>query len=443
MKKGIVVFILSMTLLMVSSCGNESSNAAIENQKENQESTENNSDQEIQSQEITGDLATDVQNGVLYSTEDGKISDKQGNILSEYDAISILDNGSLSDSEGILEGYFIGAGGKVVRNNPDDNLIEGEETEDAAITDDSVNEQRDQGIKKAKAKDKNDFTGTYEDKEDGYTLSLIIEEDKAMYSLARGSGSQPEVEQNCSVDSTGIIGKFYYIVRNMDGSLGISTGVGAPWGHFEKTDDSAEIDLSFDLAIKQEEFQQEYDSQSPLEKMRSRANESDCNNEVVDGMEFNGENLNSMGDDGNYYDEVVLGSWFNDDGSPKAMFPPDGLKGGLNNLNNIYTQLEYFSFINGEDISVDEVKRRGTGGYWYAIILMDIQKQEDEDGNIYFIGTDPISNESVVVKGNFSGILNGDDLLVFGASMGTASDDTLNIRGAYIQNVTARIGSLF
>lgn len=181
---------------------------------------------------------------------------------------------------------------------------------------------------------------------------------------------------------------------------------------------------------------------SPLEKMRSRANESNCNNEIEEGIEHNGENLNNIGDDGDYYDEVVLGSWFNEDGSPKAMFPPVTLSRALGNIDG-FSQLELFDFINGEEISIGDVKRRGTDRHWYAIVLMDIQKQEDEYGDIYFEGRDPISDEYVVVKGNFSSVLNGDDLLVFGTSMGTASDDTLNIQGAYIQNVTSRLGSVF
>ena len=46
------------------------------------------------------------------------------------------------------------------------------------------------------------------------------------------------------------------------------------------------------------------------------------------------------------------------------------------------------------------------------------QKQRKDDyGDIYFTGKDPISDEYVAVKGNFSSILNGDDLLIFGTSM--------------------------
>ena len=88
-------------------------------QKEKQAEPEEQEEDETQSQTVTGDLSVDVENGVLYSTEDGRISDKDGNPLSEYDYITITDNGSLSDSEGILEGYFVGAGGKIILDIPE------------------------------------------------------------------------------------------------------------------------------------------------------------------------------------------------------------------------------------------------------------------------------------------------------------------------------------
>lgn len=181
---------------------------------------------------------------------------------------------------------------------------------------------------------------------------------------------------------------------------------------------------------------------TPLEKLRSVAYEENCDNEIIDGMEYYGKNLNHMGDSGNYYDEVMLGSWFNDDGTPKAMFPPQNLSMSMNN-SGCLTQLEYFDFINGEDVSIEEVKRRGTDDHWYAIVLLNIQKQQDISGNMNFGGWDPISGEYVFVKGNFDRILNDDSLLVFGTSLGTASDDTLNIRGYYAVIITERIQGLF
>lgn len=306
----------------------------------------------------------------------------------------------------------------------------------------------DHNIKRAEAVDEYDLTGTYQDYDDKTEnktiLSLIVEGDSAAYSLVVND-AQPMVEQNCTIESGSITGRFYYIVTNFDGSLAISSGVGAPWGKFVKISDSAEIDLSYDLAIAQENAQAEFESLTPLEKLRSRAIEDNCNNEIIDDINADGENMSEMGDDGSYFDEVMLGSWFYEDGTPKAKFPPLKLQNSLIFSSNIGItfSLEDFDFINVEEVSITDVKRRGTDGHWYAIVLLNIQKGDDGAGNMYFTGLDPISNEVIVVHGNFESLLNGDDLLVFGRSMGTASDDTLNLEGVRAENISSRVEGLF
>ncbi len=256
-------------------------------QKEKQAEPEEQEEDETQSQTVTGDLSVDVENGVLYSTEDGRISDKDGNPLSEYDYITITDNGSLSDSEGILEGYFVGAGGKIILDIPGESKTTADTGDKTEVPADTTEKAE---IKTAEAKDENDLTGTYKDEESGAVLSLIIEGDQAM-GTSLGSdkeGVEPEVEQNCTVDASSISGHYYYIMKNMDGTLGVTSGVGAPWGHFTKTDDSAEINLAYDLEIQRQQMQEEFDNQSPLEKLRSQASEGNCDNTVEDGIEYNG-----------------------------------------------------------------------------------------------------------------------------------------------------------
>lgn len=302
-------------------------------------------------------------------------------------------------------------------------------------------------IIKAVAQNENDLTGTYSN--GGQTLIIIQENETATYSFI--VGDEPFVEQNCEVTSSGIFGSYMDITANFDGTLGTSSEFEGP---FKKVSDTAEIDLAYAVASEekiQTDNQNEYVNMTPLEKLRSVAYWEYCNDGIeeytyhMDGVaefqieDIDGVNTKFCADDGDYYDEVVLGSWFNDDGSPKAMFPPSPLINAIWDMEaEVYSQLEYYDFINGEDVTISEVKRRGTYGNWYAIILMDIQKYESG----YFIGRDPISGEYVAVNGNFNGLLNGDDVLVFGASMGTAADDTLNIIGAYVQIITSRISGL-
>lgn len=70
------------------------------------------------SNEITGDMNLDVQNGLLYSNEDGWITDKDGNVIAGYEDITVLPNGALSAYDSIYENYFAGAGGKIIFQSP-------------------------------------------------------------------------------------------------------------------------------------------------------------------------------------------------------------------------------------------------------------------------------------------------------------------------------------
>lgn len=91
-------------------------------------------------------------------------------------------------------------------------------------------------------------------------------------------------------------------------------------------------------------------------------------------------------DDGNYFDEVVSGAWFDDSGIPCSM------------------------------------------------LLKNIQKQTNEWGQMYIVGIEYYSNTPVVINGNFdSGLVNGDNILAFAKYTGLASDDTPNFQGFYIE----------
>lgn len=257
---------------------------------------------------ISGDLSVDVENGLLYSTKDGKIADKDGNNLSEYDYITILDNEYLSDGESVLEGYMVEKDGKIV-------------------------------LWKAE-----------------------------------------------------------------------------------------EVDYS--------------NKKSPLEELKEKASETGCTIEVITDENWDDENFpelaTSMADDGNYFDEVVLGAWFDENGLPIAGGLPHKLSLAVGSGNGSGL-LEHFYFINGENFSMDTLKRTSTNQRaTYAMVVVNITKYEDEYGEIYFEGFDYISSTTVVVHGNFSGILNGDDLLVFAEYTGLASDDTPNFIGKYIENINSR-----
>ena len=61
----------------------------------------------------------DVKNGLLYSNEEGKITDKDGNVIPEYDDIEVEPNGGLLHYGDVMQCYVAGAGGKIVFSIPE------------------------------------------------------------------------------------------------------------------------------------------------------------------------------------------------------------------------------------------------------------------------------------------------------------------------------------
>lgn len=148
-----------------------------------------------------------------------------------------------------------------------------------------------------------------------------------------------------------------------------------------------------------------------------------------------GEYMTEMADDGDYFDEIVSGAWFDENGEPLADFLPFGLRDKFYNK-NVGTQVQDFYFVDGVNYTIDDIRRsESQDGDLYsdvtALLIEDIEKYNDE-GDTYFVGTEYFSGEYVVVKGDFDKLLNGDDVLAMGAYMGLASDDTPNFRGVYL-----------
>lgn len=85
--------------------------------------------------EITGDLGIDVQNGLLYSNENGQITDKDGKVIDCYADIAVLPNGALTNDVVIYESYFAGAGGKIIFEQPKE--VEYEYSSDENIVEDN------------------------------------------------------------------------------------------------------------------------------------------------------------------------------------------------------------------------------------------------------------------------------------------------------------------
>ena len=290
-----------------------------ENVLENNKNLEDETEPEITTEEViesnqpvnlSYNFGDDVENGLLYSTEDGRIVDQNSNVVSEYEYITVLENGALSDGENIMEGYSAGAGGKIIHSIPE------------------------------------------------------------------------------SVD------------------------------YGERL--------------------------TPIEELRAKASESYCASEAFvneDVTYTSGNEIKQMLDDGGYFDEVVLNAWFDEYGNPKANFYPEKLQNALYNTFSFhFGSLSDYHFIDGVTCTMDSIKRSDSGAETvYALILRNITKGTTSNGEIYIEGIEYTSLTSVIVKGNFDKILNGDDLLVFAKFSGLSANDSPNFQGAFIEIINDRL----
>lgn len=177
------------------------------------------------------------------------------------------------------------------------------------------------------------------------------------------------------------------------------------------------------------------DLSTPQENIKTYASESGVATGemyVPDSSPTN--SLYTFPDDGNYFDEVVLGTWDSTpwpEGCEEATLPRE-LANKLYNC-GIDTGLEDYSFVNGEDASLDDLRRSNPSSACKALILLNIQKLTNDYGDPYFSGTDYFTGEQVAVNGKFNKLVNGDDLLLFTQFSGLAMDDTINFDGGYFQ----------
>ena len=184
----------------------------------------------------------------------------------------------------------------------------------------------------------------------------------------------------------------------------------------------------------------EFDDRPEIEKLRDKADPNKCDNDVEPAGD-----TTRMGDDGDYFDEVVLGAWFNEDGTSKAVLFPERLSTALLNNGDMSTSISNFHFLDGVTYSMDDLKRSTNPQGWdlskdcYGIIMQGVEKSKNSKGEIIYTGFDPCSNEYVVLHGDFKGVLNGDDLLVFTKFYGLAEDDTVNFTGGYVQIINGRL----
>lgn len=295
------------------------------------------------------------------------------------------------------------------------------------------NNADDENIKRGTAKDENDLTGTYVDEESGEKLVVIQEGNVASYCLYDSEGVENENYKAKDKEIVGnyIDGEMSFITKNMDNSLSITSGVGEPWGNFKRVSKDAEIDFTgFDERMSyvgDDDVEEDDDNELEIIEENVERETVTVNSEVL------GYPLYYVGDDGDFLDELLANAWFDENGAPIAKYLPDRVLNPIRGGNDRLEYTENFRFIDGINWSIDKLKRTGESENLYALLLQDISKKQGSDGTMWNYATEYYSQETIVFKGNFRTMLNGDNIILFAEYTGLADDDTANFKGYYAE----------
>ena len=191
------------------------------------------------------------------------------------------------------------------------NIIADKQKENSKVEETTQNEN----IREGEAKDDNDLTGTYVDEESGETLKVVVKDGKASFCLYSKDGEEYSdfKEKDRDIKDNYIDGEMSYVSKNMDGSLAVSSGSGGSWGKFVKKEKGAKIDFTnFNSSDRLEkETYQESDG--------IKIDKDKINNKVLKFENDDGELcFTYLDDDGSYFDEIVSGAWYDENGAPLA-----------------------------------------------------------------------------------------------------------------------------
>lgn len=327
-----------------------------------------------------------------------------------------------------------------------------------------VSKKEDTNVVKGKAKGDDYFTGTYEDKKLNATIKIVadIEKGTAVMSFKGIGGLSEDANEEVATKDNILntegeypwIGDKYCTViwtdKDNKDYIQFSPGAGQPWGDFKKTSKKATIEIkgsSFDenQVEEQEKAKEEFNNLSPLEKLKTFANEGNCDSigdADGDGMTYGGFDPTvydyvEFDDNNSVFDEIVLGYWYNEDGTPKSYLIPKG-------YNNGHVVHDLFHFVDGINLSLDELKRRNPNSHdQYAMILTVSGKGQDEYGDVYIQATEYTSGQEIIVQSrsgsSFDTIMKGDNLLIYANYDGMAVDDTPNFFVTYCETINSRI----
>lgn len=229
MKKIIILMCIGIILNSVGCKEKNDDKSETNSIKQNVDSNKEETSNVIEENKLTYDWDKDVRNGLLYSSEDGYIVDKEGNIIEAYKDIEVLENGALMQDGAVFDGYNSGAGGKIY-------CIYDEEKEEIHET-----------------PDKDSIEGTYMDYDTNETITIEKNSDGTYaYYFYDNNNTFVDMfsDQLAALEDGYLAGKYSYVIINEDKSLSVTSGVGGAWGKFVKiAEDVSDSDLAEDETI--------------------------------------------------------------------------------------------------------------------------------------------------------------------------------------------------
>lgn len=152
--------------------------------------------------------------------------------------------------------------------------------------------------------------------------------------------------------------------------------------------------------------------------------------------------VNLVDDGGPYYSDIIYGNWWLDGVNGTCPTKDDLVVGvpstlGMALINtNVEASgvLDQFRLIDQATCTLDQIERSVPDGYkFYAFYLQNIEKFQDDNGDMYFTGF--VDGEYVAVWGDFKNIKNGDNLFVYAGYSGLSINDVPTFDAAYIEFV--------
>lgn len=137
-----------------------------------------------------------------------------------------------------------------------------------------------------------------------------------------------------------------------------------------------------------------------------------------------------IGQEAEYHSDIIFGNWWVDhqiNGTPIANYLPRD----ITSVKNTWLPLTDFHFIDQNTCTTEELKRTTPDTSLYAFYLENVQKNQDETGNVYFTGY--IDTEFVAVYGNYSNLMNGDNVFVYAEYDGLNINDVPIFDSGYLE----------